>query len=36
MFMVIMIDGNGCRTKENRSMVEDVMDIMLCEQYPGE
>ena len=32
MFMVIMIDGNGCRTKENRNMVEDVEDIMVCDQ----
>ena len=29
MFMVIMIDGNGCRTKDNRSMVEDVDDIVV-------
>ena len=33
MFMVIMIDGNGCMTKvENGSMVEDVDDIVVCDQ----
>ena len=34
--MIIMVDGNACRTKDNRSMVEDVDDIVICAQFPDE
>ena len=32
----IMVDGNGCRTKGNRGMVEDVGDIVVCDWWPCE
>ena len=28
----VTVDGNGCRTKVNRIMVEDVDDIVVCDQ----
>ena len=34
--IVIMVDGNGCRTKDNKSMVEDVNDIIVYDQWPCE
>ena len=32
----ITVDGNGCRTKDNRRMVEDVSDIIAYDQSPCE
>ena len=29
----ITVDGNGCRTKDNISMVEYVDDIIVCDHY---
>ena len=31
-FYDITVDGNGCSTKHNRSMVEYVDDIVVCDQ----